>query len=406
MEGQYQVGVTTFQQNEIGKFELNLKINSAITSSKEKTLIKLDSEINGILSNDNLETDDGRRYDEYLLTIEKNIIIQIDLESTKFDTQLIVIALDSRMLRNDDVSQSNRNSRLLIKCDFKGDLLIKVLPYSAREKGEYKLSVKKLENVPLNAVVENLQGMSEKNPKFYGIFVGISDYASVINDLRFCKDDAIKLAKTFEQLRLINNQNYTLLTDKQATQANIKQAFDRMSTKVTKDDVFVFFYSGHGIQGDFDEKAKDEIDRREEYLYVYDGKIHDDTLNTYFNKIKSKLTVITIDCCFAGGFRRDLISEPNRVGFFSSEEDLTSAVAAKFSAGGFLSFFFRKSIEGAADLNKDNTLTIGELSHYLQTSYAKEVSSQYAETSEGARSYQHIVVDRGGVSVNTPFIYR
>ena len=403
-DGKYLVGVTSFNVDEVGEYQINLTLEEINENFAESVRIKMNEEINGKLVNGDRRNDDGRLFDEYLLTVAAGKFIQFNLDSDDFDPQIYILAPDNRRVRNDDISQGNRNSQILLKCDFAGDLRIMVLPNRMSERGKYKLTTKLIDKVPTGKNYITLKGRSSTSAKYYGIFVGISDYPANLNDLKYCREDAIKLATTFEQLKLMNNQNYTLLTDKQATIKNLKQAFDLLSTKITKDDIFVFFYSGHGIQGPEDAKEKDEVDRRQEYLYLYDGKLQDDTLNGYFSKIKADLTVITIDCCFAGGFARDLISEPKRVGFFSSEEDLTSAVAQKFKAGGFLSFFFRKAIEGDGD--NDNTLTIGELSHYLHIGYGKNVSSQYAITSEGEKSYQHLVVDRGGVRVSTPFVYR
>ncbi|MCD4656104.1 MAG: caspase family protein [Planctomycetes bacterium] len=404
-EGVYLVGVTSFNRGEVGEYHAQLVLESVSANQSASVRIKVGEKIEkGELNAGDRRNDDGRLFDEYILGVKKGNIIQLNLESNDFDTQILVYAPNKRRIRNDDIAQGNKNSRLILNCDFNGDLQILILPNLIREQGIYTFSSELLQKIPEKFNYVTLSGKSSTNPKFYGIFVGITDYPSKINDLKYCREDAIKLAKTFEQLKLMSSQNYVLLTDKQATTKNLKQAFDLLSAKITKDDIFVFFYSGHGLQGKISEKEKDEVDRRQEFIYLYDDKLQDDTLNTYFNKIKAKLTVITIDCCFAGGFARDLISEPKRVGFFSSEEDLTSAVASKFKAGGFLSFFFRKAIEGEGD--KDNTLTIGELSHYLHIGYSKNVTSQYAITSEGEKSYQHLVVDRGGVRVNTPFIYR
>ncbi len=404
-DGVYMVGVTSFNRSEVGEYYAQLVLETVSTNQSASVRIKVGEKIEkGELNSDDRRNDDGRLFDEYIIGVKKGNIIQINLESKDFDTQILVYSSDKHQIRSDDISQTNKNSRLILKCDFDGDLQILVLPNLIREQGIYTFSTELLQKIPELFNYVTLSGKSSSNPKFYGIFVGITDYPSKINDLKYCREDAIKLAKTFEQLKLMSSQNYMLLTDKQATTKNLKQAFDLLSAKVTKDDTFVFFYSGHGLQGQVSEKEKDEVDRRQEFIFLYDDKLQDDTLNTYFNKIKAKLTVITIDCCFAGGFARDLISEPNRVGFFSSEEDLTSAVASKFKAGGFLSFFFRKAIEGEGD--KDNTLTIGELSHYLHIGFSKNVSSQYAITSEGEKSYQHLLIDRGSVRVNTPFIYR
>lgn len=88
------------------------------------------------------------------------------------------------------------------------------------------------------------------------------------------------------------------------------------------------------------------------------------------------------------------------MGLFSSEEDVTSQVAFKFQAGGYLSVFFDEAIrEGYAD--KDGEVTAIELSQYLHGRYRADVKSSgttsYVRTSGPQSAYQHLVVDRGGV---------
>ena len=99
-----------------------------------------------------------------------------------------------------------------------------------------------------------------------------------------------------------------------------------------------------------------------------------------------------------------MISSPGRMGLFSSEEDVVSLVASKFEAGGYLAHFFRAALEtGEADINGDRQLDSIELSQYLRTSYLLEhQSKRQLESFESLDdidvTYQHLVVDRSGVS--------
>ena len=97
--------------------------------------------------------------------------------------------------------------------------------------------------------------------------------------------------------------------------------------------MFLFFYSGHGAYVE----GRRELDGRDETLYVSDGHITDDQVSVWFDSVNARLGVIALDSCFSGGFARDVISAPGRMGIFSSEEDVTSNVAERFQAGGYLS---------------------------------------------------------------------
>ena len=91
---------------------------------------------------------------------------------------------------------------------------------------------------------------------------------------------------------------------------------------------------------------------------------------------------------------------PGVIGLFSSEEDLTSQVAVKFQAGGYLSHFLRTGLTGEANYDGDDLITAGELTTYLRRKFAAEVMDVQTQTMDGQRSYQHLVVERGGVQVD------
>ncbi|RZJ40640.1 MAG: caspase family protein, partial [Brevundimonas sp.] len=165
------------------------------------------------------------------------------------------------------------------------------------------------------------------------------------------------------------------------------------------DDVFLFFFSGHGNQIDGQTSAM-EPDGKTETLVLRDGEITDVELGEMFGRLRTRLSMLVLDSCFSGGFARNVVSRPGTLGLFSSEEDLTSQVADKFEAGGYLSHFLRTGLAGDANLDGDDMITAGELSTYLRRQFAREVEGVEAETQDGQRSYQNLVVDRGGVQVD------
>jgi hypothetical protein len=110
------------------------------------------------------------------------------------------------------------------------------------------------------------------------------------------------------------------------------------------------------------------------------------------------MALIAIDSCFSGGFR-NLVNRPNVIGLFSSEEDLTSLVADRFKAGGFLSYFMRTGLAGDADDDGDRIVTAGELSTYVRRRFRREGDIP-ATTREDDRNFQNLVIERGGVHVD------
>lgn len=109
--------------------------------------------------------------------------------------------------------------------------------------------------------------------------------------------------------------------------------------------------------------------------------------------------LVVLDSCFSGGFSKDVISVPGRIGFFSSEEDVTSLVANKFAAGGYLSLFFAEALgDAGADEDRDREIASRELRGYLHGRYRspeEKSGNDYIRALDFTQ--QHLVVDSGSV---------
>ena len=108
--------------------------------------------------------------------------------------------------------------------------------------------------------------------------------------------------------------------------------------------------------------------------------------------------MLVIDACYAGGFR-SLVDRPNVMGLFSSEEDLTSLVASRFKAGGFLSYFLRAGLAGEADADGDRIVAAGELATYIRRRFRREGDIP-ATTREDESNFQNLLIERGGVHID------
>ena len=90
------------------------------------------------------------------------------------------------------------------------------------------------------------------------------------------------------------------------------------------------------------------------------------------------------------------------MGFFSSEEDVTSMVAAKFLAGGYLAKFIADAVgDRYADMDRNGEINALELSQYLHEQYRAEVKSgtksDVVSLNSRQLGYQHLIVDRGSI---------
>ncbi len=149
------------------------------------------------------------------------------------------------------------------------------------------------------------------------LIVGISDYDNAKEDPNKWSNisganDAVLLSPLFEQ----QGYRITTLKDAQATYSNITGALKKVVKESKNGDIVYLHFSMHGQP--FEDLNGDETDGWDEALipidaqmqYVegkYEGEKHliDDELETYINKIRSKIGVsgelfVVLDACHSG----------------------------------------------------------------------------------------------------------
>lgn len=359
----------------------------------------------------------GEFMDTFPMTFAPGAPVSIRLESTEFDTYVIVRSPSGRQQDNDDIRPGILNSGLDIPSAEAGEYSVIVTSYRPGETGHYTLSV--TPGAPGAAPppvalpgTGPVPGRPPTGPtpgapagpiptggsRVWTVSVGISDYPGSANDLPECANDAVKIVEALHNQGLSTTDREFLLTDANATRSAIRDALSRVAAGIQPGDVFVFFYSGHGGQTRA-ARADDpnELDGLDEYMVAYDGNILDDEMGQLLSQIHARTTLVALDSCFSGGFAKDVVNRADVVGMFSSEEDVTSGVAPEFRAGGYLSHFLRMGIGGEGDNDpRDRALTVGELEHYVWRQYAEHGAD--LRMGEG---YQHFVVDRGSVHNDT-----
>jgi hypothetical protein len=411
--GSYRVMVTSYRPGEVGDYELRVNQGGAAPVTNPGTTnpgtevgytggpggrpatAVTGTTATGALAQGDATIQSGEFADYFTRTFEVGQSVEIRLTSSQFDPYLIVMSPSGRQLDNDDINGQTRDAGINLPAAEAGEYRITVTSYRPGEVGNYNLTFGAGAAVPRPSTGTGTAANGQGG-RIFGVFVGISDYPGSGSDLPECANDAIKLAQALRERSLLVETRQVVLTDSQATLANVRQAMQRMATEVRPDDIFVFFYSGHGSQGSPGSTDAREIDGIDESIVLYDGQMVDDEMGRLFDGINARLAVLSLDSCFAGGFAKDVITRPGRVGLFSSEEDVLSAVAGQFQAGGYLSHFLRTAFQGAADAApNDGVLTVGELTHYLHRQFA-----QHAADVEMQGAYQHLVVDRGAVTVD------
>jgi hypothetical protein len=90
-----------------------------------------------------------------------------------------------------------------------------------------------------------------------------------------------------EFLKFYWGPNVTILRDSEATKSAVREAIERVRVNAKPDDIFLFFFAGHGVWGR-DKKPIDERDKLDEYIRVYDKDIRDDELSEWISSLPTK----------------------------------------------------------------------------------------------------------------------
>lgn len=186
--------------------------------------------------------------------------------------------------------------------------------------------------------------------KTYIVCVGIDDYPGEVNDLFLCVKDARTMQWLFDK----NGDCETvLITDHDATVANIKTAMTQLYGKAKKSDTVIFFFSGHGNNGSI-------VCRDQEMTY--------DDICHKFDASKAKKRFAFINACFSGSMRKHydvgLINKKQVMFFLSSRAGETTLQQPTMHNSIFVAYL-QQGLRGSADANRDRTITAHELFEYV-----------------------------------------
>lgn len=152
------------------------------------------------------------------------------------------------------------------------------------------------------------------------VLVGINDYQvndpesnvpeSGVRDLSGTHNDVDAMRTLLINRYGFKSDNVLVLKDAQATHAGILQAIrDKLIAPSSRDDVVVFYFSGHGSQmPDAMDASRDESDHWDETIVAYDSRmpgifdISDDELNHVFTELVARTPNLTVflDSCHSG----------------------------------------------------------------------------------------------------------
>ena len=196
------------------------------------------------------------------------------------------------------------------------------------------------------------------NARTYLVSVGIADYSrfpTKINNLSLTTNDAQTIANLYSKNTSVV---YSLLLNEKATKDRIVRAIKKVFNKASKNDIVVFFFSGHGYPGGF---------------CAYDGQIDYGEIRNAMSQSKSKNKMMFVDACRSGGMRVDgttmqgsvTAAKNANVMLLLSSRNNENSIERRGMQNGFFTTYLQKGLRGNADANRDRVITAKELFSFV-----------------------------------------
>jgi Flp pilus assembly protein TadD len=231
-----------------------------------------------------------------------------------------------------------------------------------------------------------------QDKKFWAVLVGVSKFQKLdaAQQLEYADKDAEAFAKFIQSPRgrAFPKENIKLLLNQDATNAQLRTALASWLKRSSKaEDVIYIFLATHGMV--------DKEEPRRTYLLTNEADpedLYDTTMsmNDLSDIISNRLKnvgriVLFADACrsgklgagIGGDIQKGASGNQELVGLLASRAREFSQEGKQFCNGhGAFTCFLLKGLDGAADTDKDGTVTAGELIKYLRDQVAKATSDK------------------------------
>ncbi|MBA7631929.1 hypothetical protein ES703_39466 [subsurface metagenome] len=198
--------------------------------------------------------------------------------------------------------------------------------------------------------------------KAFAIIVGVSNYPGTSNDLMYCRSDAITMHTMLRSQYNFIPANMIFLTDSEATRSAIFNAFTTIKNQMSSEDIFFFYFSGHG----------GEASSTLHYICPYDSIpfnpsifIYDLELDNLLDQLPCQEKFVMVDACNSGGFIPE-VQAGNRFIMTACQANQLSWETSELRHGVF-TFFFIDSIFVAPDSNGDGIRSMEEQFPYARS---------------------------------------
>jgi Caspase domain len=241
----------------------------------------------------------------------------------------------------------------------------------------------------------------------WAVIVGINDYPKLPR-LKYAISDAAEFHRLLLEKNRIPAENIFLLLNEQATLSNLRSVLGtHLRASAAKNDMVIIFFAGHGAT-ERDALSVDG-DGLEKYLLTWEADAKDlystaipmREIAYIFARIQSERLVFIADACYSGASGgRTVSSTGMRAGIADTFLDriaagrgkiiITASAANEVSVEkdelqhGVFTYYLLEGLEGAADTDRDGTVTVDEVYRYVSEKVPQATGQEQHPVKKGS----------------------
>lgn len=237
--------------------------------------------------------------------------------------------------------------------------------------------------------VSNVQKDLNDQVKIWAVLVGVSRYDQM-PVLSYTDDDAYNLFGFLKSPEggALPDEQIQVLIDEDATRYNIIRAMRETFLKADANDVVLFYFSGHGLQGAFLPTDYDGFNNR---------LLHQDVRDILMES-EAKHKLVLADACHSGSLLAARMPIQDALDKYYQAFEATNGGIALFMSSkgeeysledsglrsGIFSHYLIQGLKGAADKNGDRIITIMELYDFVYTKVRAYTAGAQTPTLSGS----------------------
>ncbi len=359
-----------------------------------------------------------------LQTAERNLDVADDVKTISVDKEQVTIKAEAdglkdvvteiRLYQNGKLVHTTRN--LTVEDENKGDkTMTKTFSVTLNTgQNNFKavaLNSQRTESVPAELIADYKPLIipvktKENDIQLYLFVVGVNAYKNPKYTLNYAQADAASFieAITTGSQGLFGKINTTVLKDAEATKEGMSAAFEKIKAAAHPQDLFIFYYAGHGVVNDKKEFFLVPYDVTQ--LYGNDGALAQKgfsaaALQQMSKDIKAQKQLFILDACQSAGAlevvagARGAAEEKAiaQLARSTGTQWLTASGSEQFASEfsqlghGAFTYCLLEAFKGDANPT-DKKLTVKQLDAYLQTK-VPEITQKYKGTPQYPASYSY-----------------